>query len=138
MEKDTAIIWDLNGVLFKNLTLDKRTFKIVENLTKSRVSQYICTNTRIEKLEQWTLEFNLEKYFKKIFSSKKMDLLKNNPQMYRNILPEIKEQKIYFIDDSIQNIYAAQSVGINCILYKSDLQLDTDFKLLGIYDDICR
>ena len=135
MKQDIAIVWDLNGVLFKNLTLDSRSFKIVEKLAKCNIPQYICTNTRINKLDQWIVQFNLDRYFKKIFSSKKMNLLKNNPEVYKNVLQNIEEGEIYFIDDSIQNIRAAESVGIKCILYKSDLQLDIDLKLLNIYDD---
>lgn len=135
MQDDLAVVWDLNGVLFKNLTLDKRSFVIVQKLMGCNIPQYICTNTRIEKLEQWITQFNLDRYFKGIFSSKKMNLLKNDPQVYINMLNDIQESNIYFIDDSIQNIHAAQSVGIKCILYKSDLQLDTDLKLLGMYND---
>lgn len=133
--KDIALVWDLNGVLFKNLTLDPKTFEIVNRLNSQDVPQYVCTNTLAWRLDEWIPRFNLDRYFKKIFSGKKMNLLKNDPKVYEILLKEIDERNIYFIDDSIQNIKAAQSVGIKCILYKSDLQLKTDLKLLNIYDD---
>jgi FMN phosphatase YigB (HAD superfamily) len=135
MKQDIAIVWDLNGVLFKNLTLDARTFEIVEKLNSINVSQYVCTNTRVWKLDKWIEEFNLGRHFKKIFSSKRMGLLKSNPLVYEYILKEIHESNLYFIDDSIKNIRVAESFNINCIQYKSDLQLKTDLKLLGIYND---
>ena len=135
MKQDIAIIWDLNGVLFKNLTLDRRTFEIVQELNSIGVPQYVCTNTRVWKLDKWIKEFSLDKHFKKIFSSKRMGLLKSNPLVYEYLLDEIKESELYFIDDSVVNLKVAETFNINCIHYKSDLQLKTDLKWLKIMND---
>ncbi len=136
MKQDIAVIWDLNGVLFKNLTLDTRTFEIVNKLNSIGITQYVCTNTRVWKLDKWIEDFNLTRYFRRIFSSKRMGLLKSNPLVYEYILKEIQERELYFIDDSIKNIKVAETFNINCIQYKSDLQLKTDLKLLKIIENI--
>jgi HAD superfamily hydrolase (TIGR01509 family) len=133
--KDIAIVWDLNGVLFKNFKLDSNTFSIVEELNTRGYCQYICTNTIEWKLKEWIEEYNLIDSFKEIFSVNEMGLLKSNPVVYEIIKEKITENTIYFIDDSETNLEAAKSVGINTILYKSDIQLKEDFKLLKILND---
>lgn len=132
---DIALVWDLNGVLFKNLVLDSETIRIVQDLNTKGISQYVCTNTLTWKLEEWKKEYELEKYFKKIFSTNELGLLKNDPKLYEYIKDQIPEKIIYFIDDSLHNLEAAKSVGIIGIQYFSDIQLKEEFKLLSIYND---
>jgi len=132
---EIALVWDLNGVLFKNLVLDFNTFKIVQSLNTKGISQYVCTNTLTWKLEEWKKEYTLEKYFKKIFSINELGLLKNNPKVYEYIKEQIPQKSIYFVDDSLHNLEAARSVGIIGIQYFSDIQIKEEFKLLDIYND---
>ncbi|PKN02604.1 hypothetical protein CVU76_01015 [Candidatus Dojkabacteria bacterium HGW-Dojkabacteria-1] len=133
--KDIALVWDLNGVLFKNLVIDLNTLNIVEQLNAKGLSQYICTNTLTWKLDEWREEYSLEKYFKKIFSINELGLLKNDPKVYEYIQKEIPEKNIYFIDDSLHNLKAAETIGIIGIQYISDKQIKKELKLLNIYND---
>ncbi len=133
--KDIALVWDLNGVLFKNLVIDLDTLNIVGQLNAQGISQYICTNTLPWRLDKWKEEYSLEKHFKKIFSINELGLLKNDPKVYEYIKKEILEKNIYFIDDSLHNLKAAETTGIIGIQYISDEQIKEELKFLNIYDD---
>lgn len=133
--KDIALVWDLNGVLFKNLVIDLDTLNIVGQLNAQGISQHICTNTLPWRLDKWKEEYSLEKHFKKIFSINELGLLKNDPKVYEYIKKEILEKNIYFIDDSLHNLKAAETTGIIGIQYISDEQIKEELKFLNIYDD---
>lgn len=133
--KDIALVWDLNGVLFKNLVIDLDTLNIVGQLNAQGISQYICTNTLPWRLDKWKEEYSLEKHFKKIFSINELGLLKNDPKVYEYIKKEILEKNIYFIDDSLHNLKAAETTGIIGIQYISDEQIKEELKFLNIYYD---
>lgn len=133
--KDIALVWDLNGVLFKNLVIDLDTLNIVGQLNAQGISQYICTNTLPWRLDKWKEEYSLEKHFKKIFSINELGLLKNDPKVYEYIKKEILEKNIYFIDDSLHNLKAAETTDIIGIQYISDEQIKEELKFLNIYDD---
>jgi len=135
--KDIALVWDLNGVLFKRYSLDFKTLRIVEDLNKSGFYQYVCTNTLGWRLKGYKEKYKLEKYFKKIYSTQEMGLNKTNPRVFLTLKRDIGKD-ILFIDDKKKNIKVAESVGIKSILYTNDCELKEHFKLLNIYDDIQR
>ena len=132
--KDIAIVWDLNGVLFKRYILDFNTLEIVKDLNKRGFCQYVCTNTLGWRLKQYKEKYALEKYFKRIYSTQEMGLNKTNPRVFLTLKKEI-EKEILFIDDKRKNVRVAESVGIESILYSNDFELKENFKLLNIYDD---
>lgn len=132
--KDIAIVWDLNGVLFKRYNLDFKTLRIVKGLNKEGFHQYVCTNTLGWRLKQYKEKYKLEKYFKKIYSTQEMGLNKTNPRVFLTLKKEI-EKDILFIDDKKKNIKTAESLGIESILYSNDYELKENFKLLNICND---
>lgn len=135
---DYAVVWDLNGVLFKKRVLDVHTLSIVQKLNDLHIDQYICTNTRISTLELWIKEYDIDTYFKDIFSTRKIGFLKPDMRVFKFLKKNIPSRKILLIDDSIVNVRVARLVGLKGIRYTSDQQLLNELKMLNIYHDIKR
>lgn len=130
-----GVVWDLNGVLFKARVLDPQTLKIVKKMNDAHIDQYVCTNTRSTTLELWIKEHGIDKYFKEIFSTRKIGFLKPDSRVYQHLKENIKNKVILLIDDSRKNIEVARDTGLKGIRYTSDNQLKNELKLLGIYND---
>lgn len=132
-----AVVWDLNGVLFKSGRVDQATLSIVKTLYQKGIDQYICTNTSSSTLNTW-LEEDLLKYFNYIFTAREVGYWKPDSRVFKYLKEHITEKDIILVDDLAVNVKAANLVGIHSIRYTSDEQLINEFKLLGIYDDIKR
>ncbi len=80
-------------------------------------------------------KFNLKRYFNRIYCTCYEGIRKVDPQIYRNVLAEEKvpAEQCLFVDDNPDFIKAAQSVGIQIILFKNSAQLREDFKKFSIF-----
>jgi FMN phosphatase YigB (HAD superfamily) len=132
---DTAIVWDLNGVLFKNRIFDFNTYNIVKSLFEHGYTQYVCTNTRPTILRKWRKKLNKDQYFKEIYGTAQLGSYKPHPKVFQFLKESIPFEKILLIDDSKRNVRIAKSFGIEGIYYESDAQLKKDLKLFDIYHD---
>ena len=66
-----------------------------------------------------TLRQHLEPLFKRIFTTTHLGLPKSNPEVFRVIARElaIQAEEILFIDDTRDNVMAAQQAGLAAIQY---------------------
>ncbi len=57
-----------------------------------------------------------------IFTSFELGLLKPNPKIYQTVLEklEAKPNEVIFIDDKLQNVQAAQKLGLHSIVYERE------------------
>ncbi len=80
-------------------------------------------------------KFNLKRYFDEIYCTCYEGIRKIDPQIYRNVLAKEKvlAANCLFIDDNPDFIRAAQSVGLNTILFKNSVQLKEDLKKYSIF-----
>lgn len=94
---------------------------------KEKYSLYLLSNTNAihwdmscEKLFPYK-GHNVNDYFKKIFLSYKMHLVKPEEAMFRQIISEtnINPKETLFLDDSQANCDGAEKLGINSYLVKS-------------------
>lgn len=62
----------------------------------------------------------MEKVFRKLFLSYEMKMLKPSAAIYRTVVAKISlpASELLFVDDSISNIEAAESEGINTLRYR--------------------
>lgn len=62
----------------------------------------------------------MEKVFRKLFLSYEMKMLKPAPEIYEAVVAQIclPASELLFVDDSISNIEAAESEGINALHYR--------------------
>ncbi len=80
-------------------------------------------------------KFNLKRYFNQIYCTCYEGMRKIDPQIYRNVLAKehLPAEQCIFIDDNPDFIRAAQSVGLNTILFKNSAQLREAFKEFLIF-----
>jgi putative hydrolase of the HAD superfamily len=74
----------------------------------------------------------IEDLFEVIISSAEMGVKKPNPHIYRIMLAQLKvtASEVVFIDDTLENIEVAQSLGIPCIHFKSTDQMISELDQL--------
>lgn len=67
----------------------------------------------------------LDPIFDNIFSANELGLNKKDPQGYKIIAEKlgVKPNEILFIDDSIENVKAAQNAGLQAVQFVSNKQL---------------
>ncbi len=80
-------------------------------------------------------KFNLKQYFNQIYCTCYEGMRKIDPQIYRNVLAKEKvpADQCLFIDDNPDFIQAAQSVGLQTILFTNSAQLREAFKEFLIF-----
>ena len=68
------------------------------------------------------------RFFKHVFFSSEMGMMKPEKEIYLFVLDEIKQEaeNCIFIDDNIKYIDAAGELGINALLFKNIQQIRTD------------
>ena len=86
---------------------------------KPRYETFIFTSGTIQNAPE--LKPKLDLIFPKIFSASEMGFSKQDPKAYKQIVLElaVNGEEITFIDDSLANITAARTAGLNIYHHKS-------------------
>ncbi|MES2654078.1 MAG: HAD family phosphatase [Bacteroidota bacterium] len=119
-----------------NLYLE--TYNGIDELLSHLKTQYkivALTNTNIIHNEVWTVKYaDTLKHFEKIFSSHEIKLRKPEKQSYQIVLDylQLDPSQTVFLDDNMENIHAAQQLGIQSILVTTQVQMKLDLQQLGI------
>ncbi|MFH1276267.1 MAG: HAD family phosphatase [Candidatus Woesearchaeota archaeon] len=84
--------------------------------------------------EQITKSIDLSQYFDIVLASFMVKARKTEKAGFEFLIKKfgVKPKEIVFLDDSENNLTAANKLGINTILYKSKEQLIREFKKLGM------
>jgi len=131
----TAVVWDLNGVIYKNFRLDLNTLGIIKRLSKHGFVQYVCTNTNKSRMNEVETVLTKYGYFKDIYANVDLGFLKPDIRIYEYLKSNIAQEEILFIDDSPKNVSVAIEKGMYGIRYISDEQLIEDLKFFNIFND---
>ncbi|MDQ2864057.1 MAG: HAD family phosphatase [Bacteroidota bacterium] len=100
---------------------------------KSKYKLYLLSNTNHIHLDAFNKIYYtgsrnkpFEKFFDKIYYSCEIGLRKPNADIYEFVLKEndLEAAKTLFIDDSVQNIEAANAVGLQTILLKPGMYIE--------------
>jgi len=99
-----------------NLCLGKttiETYSLIEIAVKN-VPIYALSNTNELHYESF-IKDPIFSFFKKLFLSFQMNMRKPEPEIYKKLILELNcdPSEILFIDDSVANIQAATTMGIN-------------------------
>lgn len=109
-----------NSIL-KDMPLER--MQLLEKLSK-KYPLFLLSNTNrihVKSFEQTMNEKYGENYFqslfKKIYFSSSIGMRKPDSEIFEFVLleNELKPSNVYFIDDSIQHVLAAEKVGINAL-----------------------
>ncbi len=102
---------------FFNPSLDEGIIGIIKHLKKS--SKVVCGTNTIDTHYERHLILGDYDFFDAVYASNKIGISKPNPDFYRYILnqEEINPEDALFIDDDQDNVLAAESLGIESILF---------------------
>ena len=112
-EKEIA---EFKRQFFAGDLIDQEIIKwIQENRSKYQIT--ILSNAMDELRNELKEKHHISHFFDHIFISAEMGLAKPNPQIFHTLINQLGKlpQNIFFIDDNIDNIKAAQKIGINTI-----------------------
>ena len=98
----------------------KELIQYVRGLKKD-LTLVILTNCDEESKLQILEELEEDHPFDHIISSSDLGIAKPNPDVYRTILErlEVKPKQVLYFDDSVDNVYAAEDIGIQAYVYRS-------------------
>ena len=108
-------------------------------LAKLRQSYQLValTNTNIINSKVWPAKYaGTLHYFQKVFSSHEMKSRKPEAKAYQVVLDylQVKPQQTVFLDDNINNVKAADKLGMKTILVTSYEQMTAEFQAIGLTD----
>ncbi len=112
------IIWDWQGVLWKNGSLNQ---ELIDWIRESKYDNSILTNCGGD-FSQILEKNKINELFFTVVSPTRNNVLKPSKGAYQKILEitETEPEKCIFVDDSAINVRAANSLGLKSILYKNN------------------
>jgi len=107
--------------------------KILTQLKTLNYKNYLLSNTTPFH-DLANQKRSVYSYFDQIFLSFKTHLLKPKKEAYLNLLSEVrlKADEVIFVDDRLDNVLAAEKLGIRSIQFKSANDLELRLKQLGV------
>ncbi len=109
----------------------------MEQLVKALASRYrlvVLSNTDDAHWAFLKREYPILAIPRALYASFEMKLLKPDPQIYLRVLQaeRRKPNEAVFIDDKVENVEAANSIGIHGILFTGRVALEAELQALGI------
>lgn len=101
-------------------------FTLVKKISK-KFRMHLLSNQMQSRTDHIKTSYDLS-FFKHVFFSSEMGMMKPEKEIYLFVLNEIKQEaeNCIFIDDNIKYIDAARELGINALLFKNIQQIRTD------------
>lgn len=118
---------DPNYKFFDHFEFNEELLGFVGKL-KDKIDIYMFTSGTIQETPQ--VKMKIENLFKDIFSAEKLGIKKSDPESYITLAEQLGKspEEILFVDDSPQNILAAQEANFQAVLYTNNLQFFEDIK----------
>jgi epoxide hydrolase-like predicted phosphatase len=116
-----------------NKATPNKLFDYAKLLKKSGLKLYILSNQMKFRADYIKTHFDI-RFFNKAFFSNELGFMKPDKKIYNYVLKQIKfkPNECLFIDDKIDNIESAKSLGINTIQFKSVNQVKKDLDKFGV------
>ena len=104
---------------FFNPGIIQETKDIIDQLKSN--SRVVCGTNTIDSHYYYLLNQGSYEIFDEVYASTIMGISKPDPDFYRYILKEegVMPEEAVFVDDTEENVIAAQNIGIKSILFKS-------------------
>lgn len=116
-----------------NFIINAELMMFVDNLKSSGLKTAILSNT-IEPHAELMREYELTKNFDVQILSNEVHMKKPDLEIYKTTLNklEVKPEEAFFVDDLLENVEAANKLGIQGILFHDAAQCISKIKMLGI------
>jgi len=113
---------------FFNPGIIQETKDIIEQLKSN--SRVVCGTNTIDSHYYYLLNQGSYEIFDEVYTSTLMGISKPDPDFYWHILNKegIKPENTVFVDDTEENVIAAQNIGIKSILFKSPNSLKSQIE----------
>jgi len=113
---------------FFNPGIIQETKDIIDQLKSN--SRVVCGTNTIDSHYYYLLNQGSYEIFDEVYTSTLMGISKPDPDFYWHILNKegIKPENTFFVDDTEENVIAAQSIGIKSILFKSPNSLKSQIE----------
>ena len=114
------------------------TYRGIDNVLaelKPKFQLVALTNTNSIHSNVWNIKYaDTLRHFQKIFSSHELKERKPDAKAYQIVLEylQIEPQQAVFLDDNIDNIEAAEKLGIKAILVTSPEQMTAELQTMGL------
>lgn len=91
---------------------------------RTKYKTAVLSNAGPGLFEEFFSKQDIERYFDDVILSYKAHLIKPNPEIYLLAADKlgVKLSECVFVDDSAQNVLAAQNLGMEAIVYRDFLQ----------------
>ncbi len=136
-----AKIWKIKKISYKKFDgvwntmfwLNNAIFPILKKL-KVRYVVAGISNISFSHKRYILKEYKIKKFLKPLIFSCDVKMRKPEPRIYKFALKKlkVKPSETIFIDDKIENIVAANKVGIQGILFKNNKKLIKDLRKFGV------
>lgn len=113
----------------------KSAMKVLETIHKKGIYNIaFLTNTNVWQNEREKKLVDFTKYSNIIVRSNEEGLTKNSPQLFTRTLSRLKNKDVLFVDDSVNNIKTARSLGINSLFVtKNNPKLYSTLRSKGVH-----
>ncbi|NQV00807.1 MAG: HAD-IA family hydrolase [Parcubacteria group bacterium] len=127
---------DINEVIKKyqdKIIIDNGVLKFASNL-KNKYRLLALANESKDGIDLKNDKFKLPELFEKIYCSAYLNMAKPNKDIYEYVIEDanIDLSTTIFIDNQIENVKAAESLGIRSILFKNLEQLKKELNAIGV------
>ncbi|MGI6433634.1 MAG: HAD family hydrolase [Sphaerochaetaceae bacterium] len=115
---------------FFNPTWNRPVKELVERL-RNEGKRVICASNTVESHYQTLMNFGYFSLFEKVYASFAMGLTKPSRQFFEFILEkeEVEAHQVCFVDDLLENVLTAQTLGIATFHYAPTDNYETDERL---------
>jgi HAD superfamily hydrolase (TIGR01509 family) len=113
--------------------VDEITLQLVEGL-KQKYKIGLLSNAPSKYLRNLLLEHSHDDLFDEVVISAEVKLAKPSSEAFNHIMRRLKSKpnQTIFVDDNIENVNAAEKLGITGIHFKSGAQLKSELKKLKV------
>lgn len=127
---------ELNKAYLNSYALYPEMLDLAKNLKKN-YTVALLSNLTNGMMRHILVKHKIKSCFHKLFFSNQLGLMKPDKEIFLCALKSLKAgpAETVFIDDSLENIVAAEKLGLHTIHFKSQNQCVSQFKRLGVRAD---
>lgn len=124
---------DFFNIYLKNVIIRNNVLDFIKSL-KGKYKLVVLSNANEFNIKNIFKNISLEEIFDYLFYSYQIKMLKPNKEIYEYVLRrlKVKAEECFFIDDKIENINGAKSIGIKGIVYKDLEQIKNELVSLSV------